>query len=126
MQPCDVLVVDDDAVLRGTMCDVLRQDGWAAHSAEHGAAALEFLKYNEARPSLIVLDVMMPVMSGYEFRQAQRNDPDLRDIPVIVLTAMRLTEFDAKMLDAPVLPKPLEMEQLLTEVSMRCRGRASV
>ena len=83
-----VLVVDDDAEARERVRRTLQRDGWQVREAENGAQALESL--DAARPSLILLDLMMPVMDGFAFLRALRGRPD-GAIPVVVLTAKEIT-----------------------------------
>lgn len=83
---CSVLVVDDDDELRDTVTELLRLEGFDVSSARNGHEALEFLRSNPA-PHVIVLDLMMPVMNGQQFRQAQLDAPALAAIPVVILTA---------------------------------------
>ena len=84
-----VLVVDDDADARERVRRTLQRDGWQVREAENGAAALESL--DQVRPSLILLDLMMPVMDGFAFLRALRGRPDGDSIPVVVLTAKEIT-----------------------------------
>ncbi|ACS42239.1 putative hybrid histidine kinase; Domains: two PAS, two PAC, His KinaseA, ATPase and two REC (CheY-like) [Methylorubrum extorquens AM1] len=84
-----VLVVDDDADARERVRRTLQRDGWQVREAENGAAALESL--DQVRPSLILLDLMMPVMDGFAFLGALRGRPDGDSIPVVVLTAKEIT-----------------------------------
>ncbi|WP_298959292.1 response regulator [uncultured Methylobacterium sp.] len=83
-----VLLVDDDADARDRLRRSLARDGWTVHEAENGAVALERL--DEERPSLILLDLMMPVMDGFAFLSRLRARPD-GDVPVVVLTAKDIT-----------------------------------
>src|SRR5690606_171090 len=84
-----VLVVDDDAPTRRMMNDLLIGDGWSVTEAENGRAALERL--NTFTPSVILLDLMMPEMDGFEFIETVRCHETLSNIPIIVLTAMNLS-----------------------------------
>ncbi len=83
-----MLLVDDDADARDRLRRSLARDGWTVHEAENGAIALERL--DEERPSLILLDLMMPVMDGFAFLSRLRARPD-GDVPVVVLTAKDIT-----------------------------------
>ncbi|HET6436424.1 MAG TPA: response regulator [Anaeromyxobacter sp.] len=80
-----VLLVEDDADIRELMALVLSDEGYAVSTAENGLRGLELAR--ERQPALIVLDLMMPVMSGWEFRAHQRADPSLAGVPVIVVSA---------------------------------------
>jgi signal transduction histidine kinase/CheY-like chemotaxis protein len=85
-----VLVVEDDAHARGRISRILREDGWEVAEAENGRVALERLTV--AHPDLVLLDLMMPEMNGFEFVEALRQREEARHLPVIVLTAADLDE----------------------------------
>ncbi|KMO18303.1 hybrid sensor histidine kinase/response regulator [Methylobacterium indicum] len=87
--PGTVLLVDDDADARDRLRRSLSRDGWTVREAENGAAGLARL--DEGRPSLILLDLMMPVMDGFDFLTKLRARPDGGDVPVVVLTAKDIT-----------------------------------
>ena len=84
-----VLVVEDDAPTREMVRRILEKDGWIVLEAENGKVGLEQLA--KARPALILLDLMMPVMDGFEFVEVIRKREDLKDIPVLVVTVKDLT-----------------------------------
>jgi CheY-like chemotaxis protein len=94
------LLVDDDEVLRRGIRLALEQDGWKVAEAENGRAAL--LRLAEALPEVILLDLMMPEMDGFEFVDAIRERPEWRDIPVLVITAKDLTSEDRARLNGGV------------------------
>ena len=81
----DVLVVDDDADMRGRLREVLERDGWAVREAGDGAEALERL--TESKPRVVLLDLTMPVMDGFTFLHELRSRPGCGEIPVVVLSA---------------------------------------
>ncbi|SFU43525.1 PAS domain S-box-containing protein [Methylobacterium sp. 174MFSha1.1] len=87
--PGTVLLVDDDADARERLRRSLSRDGWTVREAENGAVGLQRL--DEGRPSLILLDLMMPVMDGFAFLTRLRARPDGTDVPVVVLTAKDIT-----------------------------------
>jgi two-component system, chemotaxis family, chemotaxis protein CheY len=116
-KPCTILVVDDDPDLREALVDILQDLGFAVLSAAHGAAALQIVQQRDARPDLILLDIMMPVMDGPTFAIECKNDPRLAAVPVIVLTAHRDGEWAAKQVKAVAyLAKPLRLENLLAAI----------
>ncbi|GBD93681.1 phosphate regulon transcriptional regulatory protein PhoB [bacterium BMS3Abin05] len=83
-----ILVVDDEPFIRRSLEFILKKNGFAVHSAANGKEAIDLLKNeNEAKPALIFLDVMMPKMNGFEVVKMVKNDPNLRDITIILLTA---------------------------------------
>ncbi|MBI1373605.1 MAG: response regulator [Phycisphaera sp.] len=98
--PCAVLVIEDDAVSRGLMCTLLEKQGWEVDQAENGLVGLE--RVAARRPQLIILDLMMPEMDGFEFLHELRKNKDWRSIPVAVCTAKQLTEADQRELDGRV------------------------
>jgi signal transduction histidine kinase/DNA-binding response OmpR family regulator len=98
--PCTALLVDDDASVRDTVSHALTAQGWEAVEAENGQIALE--RMAASRPTLILLDLMMPVMDGFDFLVELRANPDWRDIPVVVLTAKDLTAEDRRILSGRV------------------------
>jgi CheY-like chemotaxis protein len=83
-----VLIVEDDHDVRDSLRDVLEDAGFQVAAAVDGADALRILR-GGLRPDVIVLDLMMPRMNGFQFRAEQRRDPELAGIPVLVLTADR-------------------------------------
>jgi CheY-like chemotaxis protein len=114
-----VLVVDDDSDLRETMCDVLEADGHTTRAARNGEEALALLR-KEPGIDIVMLDLMMPVMNGWRFREAQLADVALARIPVVVMTAAAdLTR--APITAAQILPKPVTMKSLLAAVALHAR-----
>src|SRR5947209_8576933 len=92
-----ILVVEDDLPTRETLCRSVATMGYVAHVAINGRSALDWLG-NHPAPSLILLDLMMPEMDGFEFLQELRKRPALVDVPVIVVTALELTAEDVRIL----------------------------
>ena len=84
-----VLVIDDDDLMRGGVCQSLRRDGWEVSEAANGRLGIDSLV--QSRPDAIMLDLMMPEMDGFEFLVEMRSKPEWRDIPVLVVTAKDLT-----------------------------------
>lgn len=113
-----VLIVEDDVDIRDALQELLAHEGYPVVAAENGRQALEYLR-SGARPGLILLDLMMPVMNGWEFRRQQTQTGALAQIPVAVMTAAG--EAAAKSLGAEeVLPKPLPIERVLRIVQQYC------
>jgi len=116
--PCPVLVIEDDLAIRELMVRMLLKEGWAVAEASNGREGLE--KVAENLPELILLDLTMPEMDGFEFLTELRKRPIWRRIPVIVVTAMDLGEEDQRRLEgsvARVLRKGVHaQEELLSEV----------
>jgi CheY-like chemotaxis protein len=116
---CPVLIVEDDEDLRDMMAQMLNIEGFAAASVSNGREALDYL-HATGKPQVILLDLMMPVMDGWEFRRQQKADPELAPVPVIVLSA--LDQGRAAPVDADAfLKKPLDFDRLLNLVRDRCR-----
>ena len=94
--PGGALVVDDDADTRARVRAMLERDGWAVAEAENGRDALD--RYALIRPSVVLLDLTMPVMDGFDFLAALRARPDGAEVPVVVLTALDLSREDRRRL----------------------------
>jgi CheY-like chemotaxis protein len=106
-----VLVVDDESDIREAVSEVLADEGYVVHGAGDGAEALR--KARAVHPDIVLLDLMMPGMNGWEFRAAQKGDPELSDIPVVVLSALgRVAGMDA----ARFIQKPFDLDELLDAV----------
>ena len=119
-----VLVVDDSDAIRDSLGDLLEDHGYAVTSAENGQLALERLRAG-LRPRAILLDLMMPVMDGWEFRRAQVGDPDLKGIPVIVITAFGppATALASELPGVNMIAKPLSVPALLAALERLCTAR---
>lgn len=116
-----ILLVDDDHDVTEALSSVLQDEGYDVVTASNGHEALLYLKTHSPRPSLILLDLMMPVMDGYEFRIEQRRDPMIAAIPVVVLTVGTMGERVAEMGVTGHLRKPFDLERLLDEIATRAR-----
>jgi len=104
-----VLVVDDDRDIRDLLVELLSTEGYHVSSAGDGKQALA--EAHARHPDVILLDLMMPVMNGWEFRDAQLKDPDLASVPVVIVSAFEDT------LDVDdVLRKPFQLEDVLETV----------
>jgi CheY-like chemotaxis protein len=113
-----VLVVDDDEDLRRTVTMVLADEGYHVVEAANGEEALSRL-HDGPLPDLILLDLMMPVMNGEQFRKAQRADPSLAGVPVVLMTAAGARAVEPLLALGPsrVLHKPVGLEPLLATVN---------
>ncbi|MBA3460338.1 MAG: response regulator [Deltaproteobacteria bacterium] len=117
-----VLLIDDDADTRDLLAEVLEQSGYSVATACDGLEGLAAL--HVIRPSMILLDIEMPVMNGAQFREAQRRDPELIKIPTVVMTGSK----EEPILDVGVvvaLIKPFPTKVLLPLVARFCERRAS-
>ena len=116
-----VLVIEDDEDIRQALLEILEEHGFNAAGVKHGAEALQFLTQATDLPCVILLDLMMPVMDGATFRDAQRQNPRLSTIPVVVLSAYRDVEKQAMGLGAvSVLMKPPSVRELMSVLSAHC------
>jgi CheY-like chemotaxis protein len=109
-----ILLVDDDEDLRGLMQAVLEREDYEVAVAANGREALDWLR-SGGRPALILLDLMMPEMNGWQFRAAQLAEPAWADIPVVVVTAGRNLE-QAPIQVTDVLLKPFDALALVETV----------
>jgi len=117
----DVLVVEDDKDIRDSVLEILVEEGYGARGFAHGAEALAYL-HAGGRASIILLDLMMPVMDGITFRLELEKDAALNAIPVILLTADGNAKHKATtMRVADGLDKPMRVEDLLSMVQRHCR-----
>jgi CheY-like chemotaxis protein len=116
---CPILIVEDDADLREMMAQLLTLEGFRTATATNGQDALNYLN-NSQRPDLILLDLMMPVMDGWEFRRRQSADPAIARVPVVVLSAVDPSR-SADLGAAAILKKPLDFDRLLDLVRQYCR-----
>jgi DNA-binding response OmpR family regulator len=116
-----VLLVEDDAMLSASLAEALGCEGYRVECAANGVDALQRLE-RAPRPSLILLDVMMPYMDGLEFRLLQRAIRDVADIPVIVITAVGMRREIARELALEqTFFKPLDMRALLASLRQHLR-----
>lgn len=111
--PFTILLVEDDFDVREALAETLRDEGYTVDCAVDGEQALAYLRAGN-RPGLILLDLMMPRMSGSEFRMVQRVDPSLAQIPVVLLSADGRMEEKAKALQTDgAIRKPIDLDELL-------------
>lgn len=116
-----VLVVEDDGDVRQAIAEVLSDCEYKALHASNGAEALERLRTAPVQPCVILLDVMMPTMDGWQFRAAQQSDPAVKDIPVVILTAHADAVAAADQMEAAgFLTKPVALDVLLGVVERFC------
>jgi CheY-like chemotaxis protein len=117
-EPVSVLVVDDDADVRELLSQFLEIEGFRVVGASNGREAIERLR-EDSRASVILLDLMMPVMNGWQFRVEQKQDPAVAGIPVVVISVVRpdhVAPIDAN----AYVPKPIDLDSLLTTVRVCC------
>ena len=115
-----ILVIEDDTATRTAMSFVLEEEGYSVTGVANGQEALQHLRRTRL-PDLILLDLMMPVMNGWEFRKQQAQDPALHSIPVVVVSANADVPQKADALTARAyLIKPIDFVQLLEAVQRCC------
>jgi len=110
-----ILLVEDDADINATLREMLEEEGYEVIATPNGRAALEALEHLPA-PTLVLLDVEMPWMDGYDFLAHLRRDARHAEDPVVVVTASRRTPPEA----AEVLHKPFDFEVLLDAIQRHC------
>jgi CheY-like chemotaxis protein len=107
------LLVEDDRELRESLAELLKDSGFEVQCVENGREALDYLE-GFPPPCLVLLDLMMPVMNGWEFREAQAKNEKLSGIPVVILTADGRADLKARALGvADYLRKPIDVDRLL-------------
>ena len=116
-----VLIVDDEPVIRAGMCELLADAGYRAIPAENGASALDLLREMDPLPGLIILDLMMPVMDGWQLLARLQENPDWAELPVMVVSAADRRP----QLVQSFLPKPIDTTKVLETVKRHC-GQAVV
>lgn len=115
-----ILIVEDDEDVRGALAAVLEGEGYSVLEARHGEEALRTLR-GSASVCLILLDLFMPTMNGWAFRDEQRRDPDLSGIPVIVLSADgAAVKSAASMGVVDYMVKPVDFDRLLKVIALHC------
>ena len=114
--PQSIVVVVDDFAIRGTIAEILADEGYDVRCAANGLEALEILGERALRPTLIILDLWMPQMDGLKFRELQTSLGTASDVPVLVITAARLLPRELNALGLTnVLRKPMNLDELLAK-----------
>ena len=115
-----VMIVEDDRDTREMLARFLELEGFEVREAANGQVALEAL-HEHASTCVILLDLMMPVMNGWQFRKAQSSDPEIANIPVVVVTAAGARE-QIPAIDADAwLSKPVDFDRLLQTIDPLCK-----
>lgn len=122
--PCDtVLIVEDDRDIREALKDVIELEGYHVYTAQDGRQGLDILRHVISSPCLVLLDLMMPVMNGWEFLEECKQDITLATIPVVVVTAAG--DAAKKAQASGYIKKPVDIEMLLRTVRRFCGHPAS-
>ncbi len=126
MSPFSILLVEDDFDVREALVETLRDRGYQVESASDGEQALQLLRAG-SRPGLILLDLMMPRMSGSEFRMVQQVDPALAHLPVVLLSADgRMEEKAISLKVQGAIRKPIDLDELFAVIErVRSDGGAA-
>lgn len=117
-----ILIAEDNYDVRETLKDVLTQEGYSVAAAQNGKEALKILRELPS-PSLVLLDLMMPVMNGWEFLDAQRENAVFAGHQVLVMSAVPATgslDDPRSLMTAGSLPKPLRLEPLMAKIQEFC------
>jgi len=113
-----ILVVEDHQNIREGMIQALAHEGFLGIPAANGKEALDYLR-SGGNASVIVLDLKMPVMNGWTFREQQLDDPRLADIPTVVMSGLDSRPFGAD-IPAAILQKPVDFKVLLVLLEALC------
>lgn len=113
----DVLIVEDNDDLRALYEYALSGEGYAVKTAANGQIALDMLAIMPAMPGLIILDLMMPVMDGWEFLKNRAANETYAQVPVIVCTAVK----EQTPTGVPFMRKPLDLNKLIETVQQHCK-----
>jgi two-component system chemotaxis response regulator CheY len=114
-----VLIVEDDLDARESLCALVETEGYSVRSAGHGEEALRILR--DSRPCIVVLDIFMPVMNGFEFLREKSRDPALAPLPVVVVSADAAAARRASGGGVrAALTKPVDHERLLALIRHYC------
>jgi len=117
-----VLVVDDEDAIREALCDLLEDAGFATIGARHGLEALRTLATLPTSPAFILLDLMMPIMDGWAFCRSRWKSQTLREIPVILISAVDMAESNRPTGIDAFLPKPIDVDRF-ARLAARITGR---
>ena len=116
----DILLAEDDDDLREALVDTLEDAGYTTVSFSNGQEALEWLQDTPRLPLLVLIDMRMPVMDGWQFREKQSKDPAISGVPVVMLSAMNEV---GKGVGVEHLKKPVQPGELLAVVARHCGRR---
>lgn len=113
-----ILVVEDDDAIRESLVELMTEEGFEVNSACNGSLGIAFLKQAQELPDLILLDLMMPVMDGFEFCSVKRGEPAWAHIPTMVMSADgHIVEKKSQTGAAAYIKKPLDIDDLIMNVN---------
>jgi len=108
-----ILIVDDDLDIREVLAETLEEQGFHVVTAPNGLDAIRLIRNMTTPPSIILLDLMMPIMDGYGFLEERQKDPLLSSIPVAIITAGHGVEHSRLANGSRIIPKPIDLPKLL-------------
>jgi CheY-like chemotaxis protein len=112
-----ILIVEDDEAIGESLSDLLTESGYAVDCVSNGRQALELLRSGGSPPALILLDLTMPVMDGFQFCAARSEDAALRDVPIVIMSADGQVQAKLERTGAQgYLKKPMSIEAVLEVV----------
>jgi CheY-like chemotaxis protein len=113
-----ILIVEDDSDVRAALSELLEAEGFSVEGAPDGREALARLRGCSIHPAVILLDLMMPGMDGWDFRSEQLRDPNLASVPVVIVSASGFSDetIGTQFRPAAYLQKPIARDQLLDVV----------
>lgn len=116
-----LLIVEDDPAIRETLAELLEIEGYSVDIAANGQEAMKYLLSASLLPDLIILDLMMPVMDGYQFRNEQKKLNHLASIPTIIMTADgKIADKQKSTNSSAYLKKPLDFNAVMETVKQYC------
>jgi CheY-like chemotaxis protein len=116
-----IMVIEDHKIIRDGMRELLETEGFNVQCAANGHEAIQMLRMNPPLPSLILLDIAMPVKDGFKFREEQQLDENLAHVPVLVMTAEDNVETKAQQLNAVgFIRKPFDIDYIVKIVRQHC------
>lgn len=119
MQEPYILLIDDNKSIRDCLIWVFDEEGYSVITASNGKDALELLEKNPFLPDFILLDLMMPIMNGWQFRDQQQLNPRFKNIPTIILSAKINIAEQTFYPNEYLLPKPFDIEDLLVLIKKK-------
>jgi CheY-like chemotaxis protein len=125
MSPGAILIVDDDNDVRSALSELLEEEGFSVNGAPNGREALALLRGGNVHPAVILLDLMMPGMDGWDFRSEQMRDPALAGVPVVIVSASGFSRESIRTQFRPAayVEKPIERTALLAVIRELLRSR---
>ena len=120
-----ILIIEDDKDILEVLKDLLESEGYQVSTAENGQEAMDLLEKIPSLPGLILVDLMMPIMDGFQFREKQKNHPRVKNIPVVVMSADGHIEQKRERIGVKVfLKKPLDLDVVLNAISTQYQAQA--